>query len=508
MESQPVARAKKLDYVEPSRVSTPGEHAVSKKVANRKRAHAWIWWLIAGGLVVALIVANIFTPRAPIVTVETATEQNLVASFTAEAYVQGKNYEMSPQSPGRIIRLFVNEGDQVRTGQLLFQVDDSQATAILNQAKSAEAAAAATVLQATAQLAAAEHSASAQLAAAESGLRGAIAKKNLIAAGARVEEIAQAQQRVDEIKANLENLQVSYARAESLYKQGAISKANAEAAEAAYKAARAQLGQANEALRLLKAGPRKEELEAAKADVAAAQANVSLAKSAQQEVATRRQAVAVAEAQLAGAKSAVQADQAALNMLSVKAPTDGSVSKLHQEQGTQATPGISVLTLSTRQNLRIDAEISSEDAAKAKVGMKVVVTSPAYPGQEFPAKLISLSPVGELKPQAAIQTRIVRARVQIDKDWALFRPGMEVDVEGQTTLKKALLVPGDALVLSGSETSVWILKSDGTVTKLNVQTGFSNATQTEILAGLKGGESVVVEGKDNLKEGQKVKVRT
>jgi membrane fusion protein (multidrug efflux system) len=163
--------------------------------------------------------------------------------------------------------------------------------------------------------------------------------------------------------------------------------------------------------------------------------------------------------------------------------------------------------VATRRDLHIEAEISSEDAAKAEPGMPVTVTSPSRPGQALNAKVVSLSPVGELKPDAAIRTRIVRARVMLEKDWELFRPGMEVDVQGERVLKRALAVPNDALAFSGESAVVFVVERDGVARSRPVVVGMSNARLTEIVSGLRAGERVVVDGKDELKDGDRVRVR-
>ena len=185
---------------------------------------------------------------------------------------------------------------------------------------------------------------------------------------------------------------------------------------------------------------------------------------------------------------------------------DGYVVRVYGEKGTIAGPTSPTLLLAARQDLHIEAEVSSEDAAKLKVGMPLEVTSPAYPGVIFAARLDRVSEIGELKPDAAIRTRIVRARVILDEGWARFRPGVEVDVEGSQVLKQALAVPSDAISLEDSRTVVFVVQN-GTARAREVRVGVTTMAATEVLSGLQQGERVVVDGKTGLTDGARVRER-
>ena len=195
-----------------------------------------------------------------------------------------------------------------------------------------------------------------------------------------------------------------------------------------------------------------------------------------------------------------------LQYMKVVSPVDGYVVRVYGEKGTIAGPTSPTLLLAARQDLHIEAEVSSEDAAKLKVGMPLEVTSPAYPGVIFAARLDRVSEIGELKPDAAIRTRIVRARVILDEGWARFRPGVEVDVEGSQVLKQALAVPSDAISLEDSRTVVFVVQN-GTARAREVRVGVTTMAATEVLSGLQQGERVVVDGKTGLTDGARVRER-
>lgn len=462
------------------------------------------------GVYLAILLAVAFayrsySSRPAEVTVALATVAPLKASFTAEGSVKAKEYDLSPEVSGRIVAIYVREGDLVKKGRPLIDLDSSEISAATVEAQASERAANAAVRQAEAQRDLSREQSNARIRSAKALLAQARARLRQVLAGVRPQEIAQAEHQIQKLQSEATDAERSYQRAKFLFENKAVSRADMEAAENRLNIAEAAVAQAKDALALLQAGARTEEREVAQSSVDAAAADLSAALSGQREVMALEQAVGAARARAAEAAAAIRRIQTGLSKIALKAPADGFITHVRVEVGALASPSSPAITMASRSDLRVEAEISSEDAAKVRPGMPVVVTSPAYPGTLFKAKIVSLSAVGELKPDAAIRTRIVRARVAVEHP-ERFRPGMEVDVEGESVLKTTLTVPSDALTFSGSTVSVFILEKGG-VHQQVVTTGFSNADRTEILSGLKAGASVVVRGKENLKDGQAVRVK-
>ncbi|MBI1795958.1 MAG: efflux RND transporter periplasmic adaptor subunit [Candidatus Eisenbacteria bacterium] len=116
----------------------------------------WLWIALAGVLVIVLVVANIArTSGGKVEGVQLARLR--VEDVTSRVKAPGKiepktQVKISADVPGKIIRLAVAEGDRVRTGQLLLQLDDTQYRAIFNQSKANLAAAQARLKDARATL--------------------------------------------------------------------------------------------------------------------------------------------------------------------------------------------------------------------------------------------------------------------------------------------------------------------------------------------------------------------
>ena len=107
------------------------------------------------------------------------------------------------------------------------------------------------------------------------------------------------------------------------------------------------------------------------------------------------------------------------------------------------------------------------------------------------------------------QTRTLLVEVQIDNRQGLLLPGMYADVKFVLPRKKNLiLVPADTLVVNARGTSVATVSSDGKIHYQNIQLGRDLGAEIEVLNGLNGGERLVSNPVDSLKEGQSVQIRS
>jgi RND family efflux transporter MFP subunit len=344
----------------------------------------------------------------------------------------------------------------------------------------------------------------ASILAAEARIRQAVVHHQQLLSLPRPEQIMLAEQAVAKARAAEEEHSQAYKRARALFEAGVIARANLERAEAAFKAAQADLNSAVAAGELVRGGPSSEEIAVSQAAIDAATADLKRVQSEERaiEVATRAHDVAVARA--AQSLAALRRARTVVREQRILAPASGFVTRQSIEVGTIVVPGVPALVVSSRHDLRIEAEISTEDTAKLRPGMEVGITSAAYPGRTFRGKVRGILPVGELKPDVAIRTRIVRARITILQNASLFRPGMEVDVEGKTSLGKRVTIPTDTLRYTGDRATVLTVE-DGRIAERPIKVGAQSSGRTEVISGLLVGDEVVVRGKDELKPGMKAR---
>lgn len=292
----------------------------------------------------------------------------LFASGTVEA----TDAQLGFQASGRITEVRVDEGDTVTAGAVLATLDRAEMEARREQA--------------VAQIAAA----SAQLADLE--------------AGARDEEIAEAQAAVDASQDRLDDARRDAERSNRLFAGGAVSKEVQDKAELGVQVASSQLQQAQERLRLLQAGPRAERVEGQRA-------------------------------QLAHAQASLKAIDALLENTTLTAPFAGTVTVRHREPGEVVAAGAPVVTLLDTDDRWVRIYVAEDKVGAVHLGAAATITTDTYPDRRYPGEVTYVSSEAEFTPKN-VQTQEERVRlvyavkVQVSDDPSQeLKPGMPADVE-------------------------------------------------------------------------------
>lgn len=216
---------------------------------------------------------------------------------------------------------------------------------------------------------------------------------------------------------------------------------------------------------------------------------VSQAKALRADVEAADAAVKVARAQVA----LVQAN---IDRTRLTAPFDGIVAEINGELKEYVTPSpVGVATLPTIDVIELDcfyvtAPIDEVDAGSIEVGMPAVITLDAFRGEEFQGRIRRISDyVLELEKQA--RTVDVEAEFADPVDIHRFLAGYSADVEiVLDTRPDVLRVPTES-VLDGR--NVFVYHPDTKLLeKREITVGISNWMYTEIAAGVKENESVVI----------------
>jgi HlyD family secretion protein len=176
--------------------------------------------------------------------------------------------DISFKVPGKLIERAVNEGDTVKKGQLIARIDQLQ-TMRQNQAQQASVQSAEMQLaQSGTSVAWQQATNEADIELRKADIRQAQANLDQLLNGSRPEEIQQAQAAVADARTQAEQARLDWERAQTLYKNDDISTAQRDQYQARFNSTAALLRQAEERLALVKEGPRKEEIAAARAALA------------------------------------------------------------------------------------------------------------------------------------------------------------------------------------------------------------------------------------------------
>ncbi len=334
--------------------------------------------------------------------------------------------------PGKIEKLLVEEGDQVQEGQLIASLEHRDLVA---QKAKAEATLEATKTRIPSLLKNIELQDQATLqevSQAESAVEAAQAKLQLLLAGSRPQEIQQAKAGLEQNQADLVKRKADMDRAQKLFKDNYISAQDWDSAKNAYEVALANHKKAEENYALVVEGPRKEEIDAARAQWEQSKASLKLAKAHRIQVDVLRQDLATAQAQVKEAASAIEVINTQIEYSNLYAPISGVVLVKNTEVGEFIVPGGAVVTLGDVKRPWLKAYINEADLGKVKLGQKVSVTTDSHPGKIYPGKIIFISSEAEFTPKN-VQTAkervklVYRIKVNLENPQGELKPGMPAD---------------------------------------------------------------------------------
>jgi cobalt-zinc-cadmium efflux system membrane fusion protein len=267
---------------------------------------------------------------------------------------------------------------------------------------------------------------------------------------------------------------------------GALSAAQAQA-----KVAEATEKRQHE-LYLAKGGAMKDWLQS-QADLATAQGNLHSAEVALAAARNRLRILGKSEEEIAALEAAGPGQKMNPEAV-VRAPIAGTVIARQVGLGQNiesAAAGASnpVYTVADLSTVWLLANVREADAPLMKAGAPVEVTTSAWPGRVFKAKLAWVGPT--VDPN----THRLPVRANIDNRDGALKPSMFASFRiatGDST--NAPGVPESAIVHEGEETRVFVLNGDGTIALRKIETGRSNGDMVEAASGLKAGEKVVTAG--------------
>jgi len=244
---------------------------------------------------------------------------------------------------------------------------------------------------------------SAALDAAQAQAEAATARLTELRRGARPQEIASAEAAVRSATTRAENASREVERAEGLFTGGAISRQSLDAAQTGREVALAAQDQAQQMLILVQEGPRTETINAQRAMVGQAEANVA------------RTAVTLSNA-------------------TVVAPFAGVITVKHRQPGEIVGAGAPVVTLLDRDSRWVRIYVREDEIGRVQIGQRAAISSDTYPGRTYEGEVMFIGSEAEFTPRnvQTAEERIklvypVKVRITGDPNYEL-KPGVPADV--------------------------------------------------------------------------------
>ena len=296
-------------------------------------------------------------------------EAKEVGVIRVSGNIEVTDVEVSFKIPGRLLERSVDEGMSVSAGQPVARLDSAD---LEREASMKEA----------------------ELQAAEAVLRELVA-------GSRPQEIARASAAAAAARAEAERLSADLDRAKALIAKDVIPRQEFERTRAAYEVADERRNEAEESLHLVQEGPRREQIERARAQV--------------------RQA-----------KEALELARTRLSYASIVSPLAGVVLSKNAEPGDYVAPGTPVVTVGALDTPWLRAYIEETDLGRVKVGQHAEVTADTYPGKKYAGRISFIASEAEFTPKS-VQTRkervklVYRIKVDVSNPEMELKPGMPAD---------------------------------------------------------------------------------
>lgn len=419
-------------------------------------------WLIIGGVVILTVIIILAVVKGQNtegvkVATEKAAKRTITQTVSANGKIQPeKDIKISPYISGEVIDLTVKEGDQVKKGDLLAKIDPEiyvssydQSVASLNTQKANE---------------------------------------------------ANARARLSQLKAQYENLRLTFERQQKLFNQNVISQADFDQAKASFEVAKAQVAAGEEDIR-------------------------------------------ASEYMVKSSEAAMKQAKEDLTRTAIFAPNDGTVSKLSVEKGERVTgasqfsSGTEIMRIANLNEMEAQVEVNENDIVRVGLGDTTLIEVDAYLNRKFKGIVTEIATSANTSGTTTVdQVTNFNVKIHILKesyqdlldpahpDYSPFRPGMSTTVEIQTeTAYRVITLPIQAVTTRMAQDSLNKMKekgkdvptdhgdvslvttqqksdkiqecvfvfSNGKAIKRDVKTGIQDNTYIQILSGLKGDEEVI-----------------
>jgi len=291
--------------------------------------------------------------------------------ITASGTIETTTVTVSSKSNGQIKIMPVKEGDLVKSGDLLLEIDHDLLDIQLRQS--------------------------------EAGTEFSDAQLKLLRNGARKEDIKQAQETFKQTEINLEQSKIDLDRMKSLYETNSVTKKQYDDASSKYDISLTQYNAAKENYNKVKNLSRPEDIESARANLKKSITSTDLIKKNIEDC-------------------------------KVFSPIDGFITQKYVEIGENVVPSTALFKISDLQLVKLVIYVTEEELGKVKLGQKAEITVDAFKNKVFTGEIIYISSEAEFTPKniqtPEERTKLVYAvKIQIPNPQFELKVGMPADAK-------------------------------------------------------------------------------
>lgn len=182
----------------------------------------------------------------------------------------------------------------------------------------------------------------------------------------------------------------------------------------------------------------------------------------------------------------LEASLAPQKTLHIHSPAAGIVTRIGAREGQHVSPATELYVIADLSRVWAYAHIFEYELPWVKVGDEAQMTLAARPGQVFHGQVAYIYPYAESK------TRTVKVRIEFDNPSLALKPETFVEITVQASKQESVtVIPSEAVVRSGSEAQVFVVRSPGKFEPRKVELGLQSGGRVIVLKGVVPGEEIV-----------------
>jgi HlyD family secretion protein len=228
--------------------------------------------------------------------------------------------------------------------------------------------------------------------------------------------------------------------------------------------------------------------------------------------------IALAQSQVISAEARIQEAQQAVDNCTIRAPYTGIVVSKDAQVGEMVSPvsagggftRTGIATIVDMNSNEIEVDVNESYISRVQDGQPVTAVLDAYPDWQIPSRVRTIIPSAD-RQKATVKVRIsflkLDPRILPDMGIKVTFLGAEPEKKPSAAAAAAAIVIPQSAVRDEAGKKIVFLVKDDKAERRAVTLGVTRGSDTEVIAGITAGDTVVVKGPSNLRDGQSVEIR-
>jgi HlyD family secretion protein len=225
--------------------------------------------------------------------------------------------------------------------------------------------------------------------------------------------------------------------------------------------------------------------------------------------------IALAQSQVISSEARIQEAQQAVDNCTIRAPYTGIVVSKDAQVGEMVSPisagggftRTGIATIVDMNSNEIEVDVNESYIARVQPGQPVTAVLDAYPDWEIPSRVRTIIPSAD-RQKATVKVRVsfLKLDPRILPDMGIKVTFLGAEQKKEPGAAPAILIPKSAVRDENGKKIVFLMKDDKAERRA-VTLGADRGSDTEVIAGVTAGDTLIVKGPENLRDGQSVEIK-